>query len=656
MLVRTDSKLYLKIRKLSEMGNFKDPDKGNETPGENNGILNGIGVNNDEDQEMFNGNSARSGSADSDTDLEDEGVTFNDIDEDMEIEFKDSDDTFDQSLDRIVRNMVNQETRGIAEDIASMRMEVSESVRNLGDAEDLVKEVMEALESSRRLLEDTSHDNDGSERVPNQDPYSIPIPSQNVSQEEADAGLMDLDCPPEDSALPLSSDLSKNLKEISFPVLNNCTESDTATTSSTSSFPVIPTLFTKPTSPQNVVPDHFYHHQQSSLELSQTISKPVEKITDIHNYSASLQCLPECDRSPPQISEPKPPSFKLKLQPKKPPVSVKEVRIPRCFTPPPTRRDLSSLSDCPIKPLVRGKPLDGHRAWAMRETSLMDAWEEAKIMKVFEKTVGKGKEQKTMRMYKVKFDDSTTKDLTAKQLAHLNELDMRIPVGERVIAVYKDEDQEEGNFFPAVISEGPKLSNKNRYLVFFDDGYAGYLDHKDIRLIYEKDQDVWKDVDKGSRNFIMNYIQKLPSKFMITLKEGDKVRTELNGKFEEAEVNDVDASLAQIVFSDETCNWIYRGSPRFEPIAKRTEPLEDVKRKGDLRKVNIPLMEPQPFTDHDCGPECVQMYPYKASKHKRSNPLRIPQHLGWRREIYSGDLDDYDWAVKYRTPCGRLLR
>ena len=137
MLVRTDSKLYLKIEKLSEMGNFKDPDKGNETPGENNGIQNGIGVNNDEDQEMFNGNSARSGSADSDTDLEDEGVTFNDIDEDMEIEFKDSDDTFDQSLDRIVRNMVNQETRGIAEDIASMRMDVSESVRNLGDAEDL---------------------------------------------------------------------------------------------------------------------------------------------------------------------------------------------------------------------------------------------------------------------------------------------------------------------------------------------------------------------------------------------------------------------------------------------------------------------------------------------------------------------------------------
>ena len=85
-------------------------------------------------------------------------------------------------------------------------------------------------------------------------------------------------------------------------------------------------------------------------------------------------------------------------------------------------------------------------------------------------------------MFKVKFDeDGHSKDVTAKQLAHLSKLDRRIPVGERVIAVYNDEDQEEGDFFPAIIAEQPKVSYKYRYLVFFDDGYAVYLEHKEIR-------------------------------------------------------------------------------------------------------------------------------------------------------------------------------
>ena len=89
------------------------------------------------------------------------------------------------------------------------------------------------------------------------------------------------------------------------------------------------------------------------------------------------------------------------------------------------------------------------------------------------------------------------------------------------------------------------VSNKNRYLVFFDDGYAVYLHHKDIRVVYSSDQDVWKDVDKNNREFVRDYIQQqqLPKKYMITLMEGDKVRTELNGRVVEAEVNKVEGNL-----------------------------------------------------------------------------------------------------------------
>ena len=95
------------------------------------------------------------------------------------------------------------------------------------------------------------------------------------------------------------------------------------------------------------------------------------------------------------------------------------------------------------------------------------------------------------------------------------------------------------------MAEAPKVSNKNRYLVFFDDGYAVYLHHKDIGVVYSSDQDVWKDVDKNNREFVRDYIQQqqLPKKYMITLMEGDKVRTELNGRVVEAEVNKVEGNL-----------------------------------------------------------------------------------------------------------------
>ena len=57
-----------------------------------------------------------------------------------------------------------------------------------------------------------------------------------------------------------------------------------------------------------------------------------------------------------------------------------------------------------------------------------------------------------------------------------------------------------------------------------------------------------------------------------------------------------------------------------------------------------------------CNPECIAAYPYRPNKHKRSNPLRIPLQLGWRRDICSGDFDDSNWLVVYRAPCGVRLR
>ena len=38
-------------------------------------------------------------------------------------------------------------------------------------------------------------------------------------------------------------------------------------------------------------------------------------------------------------------------------------------------------------------------------------------------------------------------------------------------------------FYSGIIAEPPKTMNKFRYLVFFDDGYASYIPHKDIRAV-----------------------------------------------------------------------------------------------------------------------------------------------------------------------------
>ena len=351
--------------------------------------------------------------------------------------------------------------------------------------------------------------------------------------------------------------------------------------------------------------------------------------------------------------------LKVIYQPRKPPKLVKEVKMPRSFSPPPIRRDPALLALPPVDSLTRSQLVEGSKVWAMKETSLMEAWEEATIVQICDREVKVGKTKERQRQYKVCFEeDKTSKFVSGKQLAYSSELSVRVPIGSRVIAVYKDEDEETGDFFPAVIAECPTEANKNRYLVFFDDGFALYLDHKDIRLVYSADQDVWKDVavNKGHRDFLKDYIQLLPNKPMLTLNEGDKIRTMLNERFYEAEVNDIDASLAQVVFPDETCHWIYRGSLRFEPMFKLKEQIIAKKRKGVIKPVTVPLMEPQQFSEHICDPDCVAQYPYHPEMHRRSNPLRIPLHLGWRRESVAGDFDDSNWAVLYTTPCGRRLR
>ena len=98
--------------------------------------------------------------------------------------------------------------------------------------ENLVKEIIEVLESSRRLLENTSHDSAESDSVPNQDPDQ----SQNLSPDENDDGVMDVDCSPEDS--PPHSNSTNDPQGIS-KLTKTRNESDAVTSLSASSSPQV---------------------------------------------------------------------------------------------------------------------------------------------------------------------------------------------------------------------------------------------------------------------------------------------------------------------------------------------------------------------------------------------------------------------------------
>ena len=58
---------------------------------------------------------------------------------------------------------------------------------------------------------------------------------------------------------------------------------------------------------------------------------------------------------------------------------------------------------------------------------------------------------------------------------------------------------------------------------------------------------------------------------MVRLAPGQKLMTEMNGKWVVGRVKDVDASLVQMQFQTDTtgqyqCDWIYRGSTRLKPL------------------------------------------------------------------------------------------
>ncbi|XP_064090855.1 LOW QUALITY PROTEIN: histone-lysine N-methyltransferase SETDB1-like [Macrobrachium nipponense] len=241
----------------------------------------------------------------------------------------------------------------------------------------------------------------------------------------------------------------------------------------------------------------------------------------------------------------------------------------------------------PVGPLDRYELQPQEFCYSMKY-SLFARWVQAQVIEV-------EKREPKNTLYKIRYNRTKggglPRVIPGRQLAYAGKCPTRIPVGTRVIAKYKDEDPKNstisGSFYVGIVAEIPTAANKYRYLIFFDDGYAQYVHHDDIRVVTEASTCPWDDVSSDSREFIKEYLQMYPERPMVRLQKGNFVKTEWNGRWWRAQVQEVDGSLVQMFFPvDGRCEWIYRGSTRLSPlfnkklnIKAQTEQLRTIRRR-----------------------------------------------------------------------------
>ena len=211
--------------------------------------------------------------------------------------------------------------------------------------------------------------------------------------------------------------------------------------------------------------------------------------------------------------------------------------------------------------------------------NILNVW---KVANVVEITPG------TERKYKLRFESlkdgnvsSYFKTVSAKHSAYTYPASVRLLVGTRIIAVYNDHQHDDrhqsspqgGEFYSGIIAEPPKAMNKHRYLVFFDDGYASYVKHQDIRVVCQQTEingnisGVWDDIHPNSKEFIKKYLIQYPERPMVRLMQNQTVRTEWEGSWWYTKVEAVDASLVKLIFHvNGRKESVYRGSTRLEPL------------------------------------------------------------------------------------------
>jgi len=228
--------------------------------------------------------------------------------------------------------------------------------------------------------------------------------------------------------------------------------------------------------------------------------------------------------------------------------------------------------------------------------------------------------------YKIKYDNNTgVKVVDILHLATPEPPTQLLPVGTRVIAVFKDADPPAGNYYAGVVAESPSDRNNRRYLVFFDDGYAQYCMNSEIRQVYKQSDNVWEDIHPDSQEFIKSYLKQYPERPMVRLQKGQTIKTEWNGDWWSAKVDEVDASLVKMYFdADKGVEWIYRGSTRLEPLYTELRNAEASKVAGRHGR-RVHMQYKRPMIEYTRGDQPAEGQP-QQNGFAASQPARPAAH------------------------------
>ncbi|XP_055917021.1 histone-lysine N-methyltransferase eggless [Eupeodes corollae] len=261
----------------------------------------------------------------------------------------------------------------------------------------------------------------------------------------------------------------------------------------------------------------------------------------------------------------------------------------------------NSGSQIPLPGDIIRNPICVNESYYAVKTKAIASWVPCKVIEEVEGYPAGYNHSKT---YKIKFTKLAKypmfKTVYAKHMAYFDPPNVRLPIGSRVIAYFDATSLSRGKekmlipsaFYPGIIAEPLKQSNKYRYLVFYDDGYFQYVSHKDVRLVCQASENVWEDVHHQSREFIHNYLtQYAVNRPMVQTQKGQSMLVDYNGKWIYARVIDVDCSLVQMLFEGQSrSEWIYRGSTRLGPVYKESNNLSQKNTLNATRRRTEPFI------------------------------------------------------------------
>ncbi|XP_025834178.1 histone-lysine N-methyltransferase eggless isoform X2 [Agrilus planipennis] len=241
-------------------------------------------------------------------------------------------------------------------------------------------------------------------------------------------------------------------------------------------------------------------------------------------------------------------------------------------------------ADLPPKgEIIKPEPVIGQDYYSARYLT-MGSWMPVKLEKVLDSGEMINGRLTSNHVYSVLVNNkqktsSSSRLHSGREMAYFTAPNVQLDVGTRVIAVFREtatnmetKKHKKETFFPGIVAEPLSAANRYRYLIFFDDGYAQYVNHNQVRLVFESSKFVWEDVHIDSRPFIKKYLESYPDRPMVKLRKDQTVRTEYRGKWWLTTVMKIDCSLVQMFFdASNRVEWIYRGSTRLNPMFKEEQ-------------------------------------------------------------------------------------